>query len=210
MKRLFLILLLPLVAVLSACGSAPEAPPVAPVAISTGTLNTLLEKAMELEVKKLEARNTALLGLIKFADESKSEFAKGAVAGMMQTMVNGGGAVGGDSMAGNPVQSLVRTQMEQQRMSYDYSLRNKELDQRVGPLAWLREGTQALATVGSLTMGYNLQKQSMAYDYNKFGLTLGAIDGMADRGFGAVSESWKYLSERPFFTPPAGSTATFP
>lgn len=202
MKYLFPLLLALLG--LAGCSSPPEAPEAPPAPMATGTLDVLVTKALEIEKLKLEMRNTALMGMIKFADQSNSEFAKGAVAGMAQSLIGESG--GATPTGGNVVQSLIRQTTEDKRLNMEYALRNKELDQQTGVLAFFREGVDSLYKLGHLTMGYKMGKLGLSYDYKKYAATLGAIDSMANRGFSATSEAWGYLDKRPYFVLPAGAT----
>lgn len=205
-------LLPPLLALLGlvGCGASPAAPEAPPAPMATGTLDQLMIKTLELEKARLEMRNTALMGLIKFADQSNSEFAKGAVSGMMQATLSEAGGGGGVSPGAGVMQSVMRQASEDKRLGMEYALRNKELDQRTGALAFFERSVDALYKLGTLSTGYNLSKLGLKYEFDKYTTTLGALDSMADRGFRATSEAWGYLDKRPYFVLPAGAVPVAP
>ncbi len=110
---------------LAACQTPP---PVAPApAVTQTTLNQLLEvRAKELELEKIN-----LMTMIKFAVDSDSEFAKGAVLGMSMGRGQGGASSGGSSTTQTIMAAQAQadaTALRREEMAYANSWDKKALN----------------------------------------------------------------------------------
>ncbi|MDP3887014.1 hypothetical protein [Hydrogenophaga sp.] len=109
---------------LAACETNPAKPePAKTVAAAPAPAKSLVEMQYELDKAAMELETTQTMALIKFADESKSDFAKGVVAGRIMNS-------GGQAPQAAPRQSFVQVAQQQQRQAAEIELRTKELEER--------------------------------------------------------------------------------
>jgi hypothetical protein len=113
---------------LSACETNPAKPQpaaaVPPLLPAQAAPVSLVEMQHQLDLKAMDLENTKTMALIKFADQSGSDFAKGLVSGML-----------GKSGAASPPATAQRASfaqmaMQQQAQAADIEIRKAELAER--------------------------------------------------------------------------------
>ena len=130
---------------LTAC-AAPRAA-LTPVAEAPAK-KTIVEMEFELRKLELETEQKSMMSLVKFADESKSDYAKGVVSGML------GAKFGGSSAGASARPSIMQAQAQQSQID----LQRAEFEARTGPWA---KGMQVLGLVRDYSMfskGLGFQK----------------------------------------------------
>jgi hypothetical protein len=120
---------------LSACETNPAKPQpaaaVPPLLPAQAAPVSLVEMQHQLDLKAMDLENTKTMALIKFADQSGSDFAKGLVSGML-----------GKSGAASPPATAQRASfaqmaMQQQAQAADIDIRKAELAERT---SWFNKG----------------------------------------------------------------------
>jgi len=186
MKRIPAVFLVALALVLSAGCSTTPAEGKDPLTIQAEIYKARLKHEKEMAKVRAEADEKFTVAMTKIALSTDSDFAKGMAAGAVGFRMAGGN-VGAPAPANSAPPMLA---IPQKRDWLDRTLQVGDFTLRAM----------------SLRYGYGLQKMQITNDYNKYALTLGAIDQMANRGFGAASQGMEYLAEKPFFfSLPAGS-----
>lgn len=186
MKRTPAVFLVALaLALIAGCTTTP-AEEKDPLTLQAEIYKARLEHEKEMVKVRAEADEKFAVAMTKIALSTDSDFAKGMAAGAVGFRMAGGSAPAPAATNNAPPMFAI----PQKRDWLDRTL-------QVGDFT-----LRAL----SLRYGYGLQKMQMTNDYNKYALTLGAIDQMANRGFNAASQGMEYLAEKPFFfSLPAGS-----
>jgi len=145
---------------LSACETNPAKPQpaaaVPPLLPAQAAPVSLVEMQHQLDLKAMDLENTRTMALIKFADQSGSDFAKGLVSGML-----------GKSGAASPPATAQRASfaqmaMQQQAQAADIDIRKAELAERT---SWFNKGLQVTDRVlGYRMFGKNLEHQRYSLD----------------------------------------------
>lgn len=176
---------------------AAATPPLMPAQAAP---KSLVEMQHEADLKAMELENARVTALIRFADESKSDFAKGLVSGML------GGGQPGAGLKAPQRSSFADLALRQQQHAAEVEIRRAELAERS---SWWNRGLQLfdrMVPVVDLTQNYRLRKRQMDINADQYKYTLDAF-GSTQRDaydFGTtVLEQGTY-----FFTAPLGSTAT--
>lgn len=143
---------------LAACETNPSKPePMAAktVPVAPAPTKTLVEMQYELDKAAMELETTKTMALIKFADQSGSDYAKGLVSGI----INGGGAQA-PAAAARP--SFVQVAQQQQQHAAEVDLRHAELAERN---SWWNRGLQVTDRVlGFKMFGKNLDQERYRID----------------------------------------------
>lgn len=144
-RRPFMGFLIACVAMLlAACGATMPAadqkpaaePPPPPLLPAQAKPVSLVEMQFELDKKAMELETAKTMALIKFADQSGSDFAKGLVAGM----INGGSGQGQAGAAPSPQRpSFAQLGAQQAAHAAEIELRKAELEERT---SWWNKGLQ--------------------------------------------------------------------
>jgi hypothetical protein len=142
---------------LAACETNPSKPePVAakPVPVAPAPTKTLVEMQYELDKLAMELELKRTMAMIKFADESKSDYAKGVVSGKLMN----------DSPPAAQQQrpSFVQVAQQQQQHAAEVDLRHAELAERN---SWWNKGLQVTDRVlGFKMFGKNLDQERYRID----------------------------------------------
>ena len=182
---------------LAACVTNPAKPePAKPVAAAPAPAKSLVEMQYELDKAAMELETTNTMALIKFADESKSDYAKGLVSGL----INGG--AGAQAPAAAPRQSFVQVAQQQRRQAAEIELRTKELEERNS--LW-NKGLQVFDRAVGYRMfskGLDFQKYQLDQSNSQQRYTLDTVRGTQQDAYGF---SGTVLEHGPYVLP-AGAT----
>jgi len=185
---------------LAACETNPSKPePVAakPVPVAPAPTKTLVEMQYELDKAAMELETTKTMALIKFADQSGSDYAKGLVSGI----INGGGS-GAQAPTAAARPSFVQVAQQQQQHAAEVDLRRDELAERN---SWFNKGLQVTDRVlGFKMFGKNLDQERYRIDQSNSQqrFLFGTLRGTQQDAYGF---SGTVLEHGPYVLP-AGAT----
>ncbi|MBQ0919075.1 hypothetical protein KBW71_11565 [Hydrogenophaga aromaticivorans] len=186
---------------LAACETNPAKPePAKPVAAAPASTKSLVEMQYELDKAAMELETTRTMALIKFADQSGSDYAKGLVSGI----INGGA----QAPAAAPRQSFVQVAQQQQRHAAEIELRTEELKERNS--LW-NKGLQ----VFDRAVGYRMFSKGL--DFQKYQLDQNnaqqryTLDTVSNTSLSSQQAGYEFNSRIPYyFSLPAGSQGVAP
>lgn len=171
-RTLFVVIALAFASLGVGCTTTPDEKPKEepkPLVTMPRTSDATLDFVAKLAKLEMENQNLRMVGMLKFAEDSGSDFVKGFIAA--QLGVSGGAQSGGSSASG-AIQTLMRTAVDMRKLEYAAESDKREHDGRYGlgarALQW---GELGLSYLG-LRFGYRERMRRIDSEDTRYALTL--------------------------------------